>query len=135
MEEQVCASCTKRCYGLHHGKRYHRVDLFRVLKKKIADPLPTSKVGGRFISCTGGQPRRNTNEDKMSNAIANLEDLNRFDNPEAFSGNVLSTDGQGNSLWIFGDKVANRFCEIEGCEAFWSDEIEGWGYSEEDALS
>ena len=70
----------------------------------------------------------------MSNAIATLAALNSNDNASEIGGRMLSNDGQGNSLWLFGDKVANRFCEIEGYEAFWSDDVDGWNYTTEDAL-
>jgi len=65
--------------------------------------------------------------------IANLTALNHTDNPRALGGTMLGSDGQGNQLWQFGDKVANRHVS-ESSDLLWSDDVEGWGYTEADAL-
>ena len=69
----------------------------------------------------------------MTNATATLAALNANDNASEFAGQMLSNDGQSNSLWLFGDKVANRF-ESEGGEIFWTGDVEGWNYAAEDAI-
>lgn len=69
----------------------------------------------------------------MTNATATLATLNANDNATEVGGQMLSVDGQGNSLWLFGDKVANRF-ETEDGEIFWTGDVEGWNYSAEDAI-
>ena len=69
----------------------------------------------------------------MTNATATIAALNANDNPADFAGQILSNDGQGNSLWLFGDKVANRFQSEDG-EIFWSGDVEGWNYATEDAI-
>ena len=71
----------------------------------------------------------------MKNEIPTLEKLNANDNPKDFGGECLSDDGQGNELWLFRgiDKVANRWQGEDGAVE-WSDDIEGWNYTEEFAL-
>lgn len=70
----------------------------------------------------------------MKYEIATLEALNANDNATAFGGQMLSNDGQGNSLWLFGGKVANRF-ETEDGEIFWTADVECWNYTAEDAIA
>ena len=83
---------------------------------------------------SGGHPGSQTTniEDIMSNTVT-LSTLNSNDNPTKFAGQMISNDGQGNSLWLFGDKVANRL-ETEDGEIFWSADVKGWNYTTEDAI-
>ena len=65
-----------------------------------------------------------------------LQLLNANDNPAEFGMEKLGDDGEGNQLWLHRatDKVANRFTDGDG-NVFWTDEIEGWNYSAEDAIN
>ena len=67
---------------------------------------------------------------KMKNIA--LDNLNTTDTPDAFGGSLLADDGQGNQLWLFGDKIANRYADEYG--TWWSGDVEGWGYVNADAL-
>ena len=60
--------------------------------------------------------------------------LNLTDNAKALGGDLLGTDGNGNQLWSFGDKVANRWTDEEG-NLLWSGSVAGWGYTAEDAIA
>lgn len=66
-----------------------------------------------------------TDNDDLGNV--SLLDLNHGDNPTDFGGKCLSLDGQGNELWLFGDRVANRHEDEDG-DVYWSDNVQGWGY-------
>ena len=59
-----------------------------------------------------------------------LSSLNTNDNAAEMGGILLAADGQGNQLWAFGDKVANRYQHPDGGEFVWDDDLEGWNYSE-----
>lgn len=65
---------------------------------------------------------------------ATLATLNETDNAKSLGGMWLSQDGQGNQLWLFGDKVANRFKNEDG-EILWSGNVTGWNYEPSDALA
>ena len=69
----------------------------------------------------------------MSNAT--LATLNENDNAAELGGIRLGNDGQGNELWQFGDKLANRWSDENGESVSWSDDIEGWNYESTDALN
>ena len=62
----------------------------------------------------------------MSNATPTISSLNANDNAREIGGSLLSDDGC-NQLWLFGDKVANRFENDDG-EIFWSDDVTGWNH-------
>jgi len=64
-----------------------------------------------------------------------LEILNNTDDAKSLGGEMLGDDGQGNQLWLFRDidRVANRYKDEEG--VFWTGDVEGWNYTEEDALT
>lgn len=64
-----------------------------------------------------------------------LTSLNANDNVTEVGGIMLGNDGQGNQLWQFGEKVANRYQDSESGAIWWSDEIEGWNYSSDDAIA
>lgn len=80
----------------------------------------------------GGHPDATINiEGEMKKETATLSVLNVYDNPRYFGGKMLGTDPY-NQLWLFGDRVANRF-QLEDCIE-WSDDVDGWGYSKSDAI-
>jgi hypothetical protein len=95
----------------------------------------------RRVSCGIGQQRKHHpgassagifRRNKMTTPT--LAVLNKNDNPAEFGMEKLGDDGQ-NQLWLHRatDKVANRFTD-GGENVFWTDEIEGWNYSAEDAI-
>lgn len=65
-----------------------------------------------------------------SKTIPTLKALNANDNPRDFGGSMLSDDGH-NQLWLFGDKVANRYIAFGTEEIIWSDDVSGWNYDPE----
>lgn len=66
---------------------------------------------------------------------ATLATLNENDNAAELGGIRLGNDGQGNELWQFGDKVANRWYDGEAAAPVWSDDVTGWNYEAADALA
>ena len=63
---------------------------------------------------------------------ATISSLNANDNAAELGGILLGDDGQGNQLWEFGGKVANRYQHPDGGEFVWDTDLEGWNYSEAD---
>jgi len=68
--------------------------------------------------------------------MTTLAELNQKDTPRELGGRLLGNDARGNQLWLFVDRcverVANRHETDDGVE--WSGDVEGWNYSDEDAL-
>jgi hypothetical protein len=65
--------------------------------------------------------------------MTTLASLNSADNAAEVGGKLLGNDGQGNQLWLFGEKVANRHEDDDG-NVDWSDDIAGWNYGPGAAL-
>ena len=69
--------------------------------------------------------------------IITIKTLNADDSLKSH-GELLGTDGQGNSLYLFcGELVANRFRSDDG-EILWSSDeesLEGWGYDRDSGLA
>jgi hypothetical protein len=75
-----------------------------------------------------------------SSTLVTLAVLNAGADPKSFGGSRLGDDGQ-NELWLFGEKVANRFCANDpntdsGFDVYWDNDVAGWNYNPEtDAIS
>jgi len=68
---------------------------------------------------------------EITNAtLATLAALNAGADPKSLGGERLGDDGQ-NELWLFGQKVANKYTSDETGEPEWSDDVAGWNYDPE----
>ena len=56
-----------------------------------------------------------------------LAALNAGADPKSFGGERLADDGQ-NELWLFGQKIANKYTSDETGESEWSTDVAGWNY-------
>lgn len=63
-----------------------------------------------------------------------LRELNASNNPVELGGRNLGKDAYGNELWLFGEKVANRFVDTATGECSWDADVAGWGYTAEDSI-
>jgi len=57
-----------------------------------------------------------------------LQILNETDAPWTLGGKFLGDDGQGNQLWLFRTRVANRYRAEDGA-VLWSGDVQNWGYT------
>lgn len=116
------------CHDL--GKSYEEMDTLVHTWLQI-DPASTLNSGP--MGQTYASKRAALRSDPE---IPILAALNETDAPLTMGGELLGDDGQGNQLWLFRsiDKVANRFEDEDG-DVFWDDDIEGWNYTSEDALT
>jgi hypothetical protein len=62
-----------------------------------------------------------------------LAQLNQTD--DTTGGAMISDDGQGNQLWDFSGKFANRFEHADNDRVYWDGDLTGWGYTDDLALA